>query len=102
MSALLTDLYELTMLQTYFERGLTEPASFELAVRKLPRSRSFLMTCGLEQALEYLETLRFADWELDSLARSGRFSRDFIARLEGLRFTGDVDAMPEGMIFFAD
>jgi nicotinate phosphoribosyltransferase len=102
MSALPTDLYQLTMMQAYLERGMTDQASFELFVRKLPPSRSFLLACGLEQAIEYLETLRFADAELDFLYRCGRFSREFVDQLAVLRFTGDVDAMPEGTAFFGE
>lgn len=99
---LLTDLYQLNMLQAYFERGMTAPAVFELFVRKLPPRRNFLMAAGLEQALQYLETLCLLPAERDWLERCGRFSREFIDWLADLRFTGDVDAMPEGTVFFAD
>ncbi len=100
--ALLTDLYELTMLQAYFDRGMDGTAVFELFVRRLPGTRNFLLAAGLGEALEYLEGLRFAADELDWLAATGRFSPAFLASLEGLRFTGDVDAMPEGTVFFPD
>lgn len=100
--ALLTDLYQLTMVQAYVHRGMDEPAVFELFVRTLPRTRGFLLAAGLEQALEYLETLRFTGEELEWVAQSGRFGADFVAYLERLRFTGDVHAMPEGTVFFAD
>ncbi len=99
-SVLLTDLYQLTMLQSYFDQGMEETAVFEFFVRKLPPGRGFLMAAGLDQALEYLERLRFAPRELEWLAQSGRFSRAFVDSLERLRFTGDVHAMPEGTIFF--
>ncbi|MCG3201320.1 MAG: Nicotinate phosphoribosyltransferase pncB2 [Gammaproteobacteria bacterium] len=101
-SALLTDLYQLTMLQTYFDRGMREIAVFELFVRRLPPRRNFLVAAGLEQALDYLETLHFEDDELRWLADRGLFTRDFIDELAALRFTGDVDAMPEGTVFFAE
>ncbi|MGN6668167.1 MAG: nicotinate phosphoribosyltransferase [Trinickia sp.] len=101
-SVLLTDLYELTMLQAYFDAGMNETASFELFVRGLPKERNFLMAAGLEQVLEYLEQLRFTPDELSSLSKTGRFSTPFIRSLEHLRFTGDVDAMREGTIFFPD
>ncbi|MBI3608517.1 MAG: nicotinate phosphoribosyltransferase [Nitrospirae bacterium] len=101
-SALLTDLYQLTMLDGYFQRGMRETAVFEFFVRKLPHGRNFLLAAGLEQALEFLETLRFTPEELDWLARCGRFSRDFVDHLARLRFTGDVHAMPEGAVFFAN
>lgn len=99
-SVLLTDLYQLTMLQAYFDQRMEETAVFEFFVRKLPPTRGFLMAAGLEQALDYLENVRFTAPELDWLARSGRFSRDFVDYLARLRFTGDVHAMPEGTIFF--
>jgi len=101
-SPLLTDLYQLTMLQAYYEQEMTDTAVFELFVRKLPPGREFLVAAGLEQALEYLEALRFAPEDLDWIARSGHFKPDFAARLERLRFTGEVHAMPEGTLFFPD
>ncbi len=99
-SALLTDLYQLTMLQSYVEQGMEEPAVFEFFVRKLPAHRGFLLTAGLEQAIEYLETLRFSDWELDWLKTHGKMSVSFVEYLARLRFGGDVLAMPEGTVFF--
>ncbi len=99
-SLLLTDLYQLNMLQAYVERGLTAVAVFEFFVRKLPERRNFLVAAGLEQAVEFLETLRFEPDELDWLARSGRFDRRLLDHLAELRFTGDVDAMSEGTVFF--
>jgi nicotinate phosphoribosyltransferase len=99
-SALLTDLYQLTMLQAYFDRGMEDAAVFEFFARRLPSTRSFLMAAGLEQVLDFLERVHFTPEELEWLAHSGRFSPDFIGYLERLRFTGDVHAMPEGTIFF--
>jgi nicotinate phosphoribosyltransferase len=99
-SALLNDLYQLNMIQAYLEHGLTEAAAFEFFVRQLPPRRGFLMAAGLEQALEFLETLRVAPAELDWLRRSGRFAGDLIDALADFRFTGDVEAMPEGRLFF--
>lgn len=99
-SALLTDLYELTMVQAYLEQGMTGPAVFEFFVRKLPVNRNFLVAAGLEQVLRYLAELHVTQEELAWLDRSGRFSSSFIRYLETLRFTGDVDAMPEGTVFF--
>ena len=101
-SPLLTDLYQLTMLQAYYEQDMTETAVFELFVRKLPPGREFLVAAGLEQALAYLEGLRFAPEDLQWIERSGHFRADFATRLEQLRFTGDVHAMPEGTLFFPD
>ncbi len=99
---LLTDLYQLTMLQAYVRRGMGESAVFELFVRSLPPARGFLLAAGLEQALDYLATLRFTGEELAWVAREGRFDRAFVDYLARLRFTGDVHAMPEGTVFFAD
>lgn len=100
--ALLTDLYELTMLQAYGSRGLARTAVFEFFVRRLPSSRNFLVAAGLEQALDFLERLRFAPDELAWIAECGRFRPGFADYLERLRFTGDVHAMPEGTVFFPD
>lgn len=102
VSPLLTDLYQLTMLQAYVERGMNEVAVFELFVRKLPAGRNFLVAAGLEQALDYLENLRFRDEELNWIAESGLFKPGFVDFLAGLRFEGDVYAMPEGTLFFAN
>jgi nicotinate phosphoribosyltransferase len=99
-SPLLTDLYQLTMLQAYFANGMLDTAAFELFVRKLPENRSFLMAAGLEQALEFLEGLHFEEEEIAWLERSGLFRGDFLDRLRTLRFTGDVYAIPEGTVFF--
>jgi nicotinate phosphoribosyltransferase len=99
-SLLLTDLYQLTMLQGYFERGMHETAVFEFFVRKLRPGRGFLVAAGLEQALDFLEQARFSAEELDWLRDTGRFSVGFLGWLAGWRFAGDVDAMPEGALFF--
>ena len=64
-SVLLTDLYQLTMLQGYFDRGMEETAVFEFFVRKLPLQRNFLVAAGLEQALTFLENLRLTAEELE-------------------------------------
>ena len=101
-STLLTDLYQLTMLQGYCLEGMTETASFELFVRKLPRERNFLIATGLEQAVQFLENRRLTEAECVWLAESGRFRPEFIDFLAELRFTGDVDALPEGTVFFPD
>jgi nicotinate phosphoribosyltransferase len=98
---LLTDLYELTMYDAYLDAGMVEPASFEFFVRKLPPCRNFLVACGLEQAVRFLRDARFGEAELDWLARSNRFSTKTIDRLATFRFTGDVDAVPEGTVVFA-
>ncbi|HEX7437355.1 MAG TPA: nicotinate phosphoribosyltransferase, partial [Caldimonas sp.] len=102
MSALLTDLYQITMLQAYLEEGMAAPAVFELFVRKLPPQRNFLVAAGLEQVLQFLETLAFSKVELAWLRSQGGFSSKLLDHLRTLRFEGDVDAMPEGTVFFAD
>lgn len=101
-SALLTDLYQLTMLQAYFDHGMKETAVFEFFVRKLPAKRNFLIAAGLEQALAFLEQVRFSPEELEWIAGHGAFRPAFVRHLENLRFTGDVHAMPEGTVFFPD
>jgi len=100
--ALLTDLYQLTMLQGYFDRGMEEEAVFELFVRKLPAGWNFLVAAGLEQALDFLAGLRFSDGDRKWLRDSGRFSPRFIESLAELRFTGAVEAIAEGTPFFPD
>jgi nicotinate phosphoribosyltransferase len=99
---LLTDLYELTMLQAYYEERMNGIAAFELFVRKLPPQRNFLLAAGQAQVLDFLAHLRFTAAELAWLSEHGGFTRAFINSLAGLRFTGDVDAMPEGTVCFAD
>ncbi|MBZ4329464.1 nicotinate phosphoribosyltransferase [Corallococcus sp. AS-1-12] len=98
--ALLTDLYELTMVDAYLAEGLHEEAAFSLFVRRLPAHRNYLLACGLEQALTYLETLRFSPGELAWLESLGRFSRRLLDWLEHFHFTGDVHAVPEGTPVF--
>ena len=101
-SALLTDLYQLTMLQAYHDEGLDGSAVFELFVRALPAQRNFLLLAGIEQALAFLEQLSFDSGELDWLRATGRFRTDFLDWLSELRFTGEVHAMREGTVFFAN
>jgi nicotinate phosphoribosyltransferase len=99
---LLTDLYQLTMLQAYWKESMGREAVFSLFTRRLPRTRNYLLACGLEDALRYLETLRFPQQGLDYLSTMPAFDRDFLEWLAGFRFGGDVYAMPEGTPFFAD
>ncbi len=101
-SALLTDLYQLTMLQAYYKHGMTDTAVFEFFVRRLPKQRPFLLAAGFEQLWDYLEDLCFQPDELEWLAEQPQFHRDFVDYLRGLRFTGDVWAVPEGTVVFAD
>ena len=99
-SALLTDLYELTMAQAYLEQQMDQPAVFEFFVRKLPAHRNFLLAAGLEQVLDYLSELKVTQEELAWLDQSKRFRSRLLRFLESFRFTGDVEAMPEGTTFF--
>jgi nicotinate phosphoribosyltransferase len=99
---LLTDLYQLTMLQGYFDGRMEEIAVFEFFVRKLPAQRNFLIAAGLEQALGFLENARFTPEDLEWVSRQPAFSPQFVQQLAKWRFSGDVDAMPEGTIFFPD
>jgi nicotinate phosphoribosyltransferase len=99
-SPLTTDLYELNMVQAYLDRGEDKEAVFEFFVRRLPARRNFLVAAGLEDALVYLETLRSSAHEIDWLKSTGRFRSNLLDYLAGLRFTGDVHAIPEGTICF--
>jgi nicotinate phosphoribosyltransferase len=104
-SALFTDLYELTMAAAYLENNFSADASFELFVRSLPPERGFLLAAGLEQALEYLETVRLRDDEIEYLRRQPAFQhvgKAFFDYLRDFHFTGSVWAMPEGTPVFGD
>ncbi|MBA4147021.1 MAG: nicotinate phosphoribosyltransferase [Verrucomicrobia bacterium] len=100
--ALLTDLYQLTMLQGYFEQRMNETAVFEFFVRRLPPKRNFLIAAGLEQVLEFLEGFHFSEEDIAWLGTQKNFHPEFLEFLKDLRFTGDVDAMPEGTLVFAN
>jgi nicotinate phosphoribosyltransferase len=101
-AALLTDLYELTMLRAYVEAGMDEEAVFSLFVRRLPETRNYLLACGLDDALHFLETLSFDAEAIAYLDSLGAFPEPFLRFLEGFRFTGDVHAVPEGTPVFAN
>ncbi len=100
--ALFTDLYQLTMLQAYFEERMTERSVFSLFVRRLPPNRNFLIACGLDPVLDYLESLRFTQRDLAYLDSLGIFSKRFLLWLTDFRFTGDVHAVREGTPLFAN
>lgn len=101
-SALLTDLYQLTMLDAYYRLGMEQTAIFEFFVRRLPERRCFLVAAGLEQVLDYLERLKFTPEELAWLGGTRRVSDSTLERLRHFRFTGRVFAAPEGTVFFAN
>jgi nicotinate phosphoribosyltransferase len=100
--ALFADQYELTMLQAYWREGMDRQAVFSLAVRRLPARRNYLLACGLDTVLGYLEQLRFGEEDLSWLATLGLFENDFLDWLRDFRFTGDVYAMPEGTPVFGN
>jgi nicotinate phosphoribosyltransferase len=98
--ALLTDLYELNMAWSYLKRGMTAPATFSLFVRNLPPRWGFLVACGLERCLEYLESFRFEDEDLSYLREDLGFPEESVDAFRDLRFTGTVRAVPEGRVVF--
>lgn len=99
-AVLLTDRYELAMLQAYWAEGMHERAVFSLFVRTMPQSRNLLLACGLDTALSFLERLRVPAHARDYLVAEG-FDPHFLDWLAELRFTGDVWAAPEGTPVFA-
>jgi nicotinate phosphoribosyltransferase len=99
-SPLLTDLYELNMIQAYLDHVEDKEAVFEFFVRRLPDRRGFMLAAGLDDALAYLETLQFSAADIDWLKRTGRFRKNLLDYLSGFRFTGDVHAIPEGTACF--
>jgi nicotinate phosphoribosyltransferase len=100
-SALVVDLYELTMMQAYHLKGIGGRATFDLFVRRLPAGRDFLLVAGLATVLEHLEHFRFTTSDLEYLESLGHFRTSFLEYLEHLRFSGDVSAMLEGTVAFA-
>jgi nicotinate phosphoribosyltransferase len=99
--ALLTDLYELNMAASYLRRGMTASATFSLFVRNLPSSWGFLVACGLDGCLRFLEELRFTDEDLEYCRALG-YPEDTVRSFAALRFTGRVRAIPEGRVAFPD
>ncbi|MFI6265221.1 nicotinate phosphoribosyltransferase [Micromonospora sp. NPDC051006] len=102
MTGLWTDLYELRMAASYLRRGMTERATFSLFSRRLPPRRGFLVAAGLAEALTFLENFAFDDDDLGYLRDVVGFDEATLAALARLRFTGDVWAVPEGRVVFAD
>src|SRR5215216_7510709 len=98
-TSLLIDQYEITMARSFHRLGMNEPSVFELFVRKLPPNRDWLLVCGLGPTLRLISEMRFGPAELGYLAGLG-CDDELIDYLEDLRFSGDVDAMPEGTIAF--
>lgn len=98
---MLTDFYEFTMANGYFRHGRRDTlACFDLFFRKIPDGGGFAITAGLEQAVEYLQSLRFTEGDIDYLRSQGNFSEDFLDYLRDFKFSCDVWAIPEGTPVF--
>jgi nicotinate phosphoribosyltransferase len=97
--SLFTDLYELTMCASYFDNNKFELATFDMFIRRLPPGRSYFLFAGLEQALHYLEKVKFTDEHISYLRKQG-FKEEFLKYLKDFKFTGEVWAVPEGTIVF--
>lgn len=97
---LITDLYQLTMLQAYWAEGMDQSATFSLFFRELPPNRNFMLACGQRQVAELIAQLKFPTAALDRLAGLDMFRDDFLDWLGGFRFSGDIHAMPEGSLVF--
>lgn len=97
---LLTDLYELTMMQGYFKNPTDQTVVFDMFYRTNPCNGSFAICCGLEQMIEYIENLRFTEEDIEYLRGLGIFEEDFLDYLSTFRFTGDIYAIPEGTVVF--
>lgn len=101
-SPLFTDLYQFTMMQGYFDQQMEQEAVFEFFVRRLPAQRNFLIAAGLDQVVDYLTGLAFTASDIEYLRSTGFFHDRFLQHLQQVTFTGDVHAIPEGSIVFAD
>jgi nicotinate phosphoribosyltransferase len=99
---LLTDLYEFTMAEAYYQSKMFAPATFSLFIRDYPPNRGYFVSAGLQEVLEYLEFVCYSPESLDFLNSIELFSDEFLHYLSNLRFTGDVYALPEGRLFFKD
>ncbi|MBI9082192.1 MAG: nicotinate phosphoribosyltransferase [Desulfobacterales bacterium] len=102
VGALFTDLYELTMAAGYWAHGLYDRATFSVFIRGGGTRRDYFVAVGLEDVVTELEAFSFLPEEIAFLETTGRFSSGFLDYLGGLRFTGDMVAMAEGTVFFAD
>lgn len=97
---LLTDLYELTMMQGYYKSGKNASVIFDVFYRKNPSGSGYAIACGLEQVIDYIKNLSFSYDDIDYLRGLGIFDEDFLAYLAGYHFTGDIYAIPEGTVVF--
>ena len=101
-SELSVDLYELTMSQIFWRRGMNDRATFSLFFRGYPKDRGYYIACGIEEALDFLAGFRFSTAEIEAIRETTPLAEDFIEHLPSIRFGGDVRAVPEGSIVFAD
>lgn len=97
---LLTDLYELTMMQGYFKTGNDETVVFDVFYRENPSGSGYAITCGLSQVIDYIKNLSFSYEDIDYLRSLDLFEEDFLEYLAGYHFTGDIYAIPEGTVVF--
>ena len=97
---LLTDLYELTMMQGYFKNPTDQTVVFDMFYRDNPCGGGFAICAGLEQVIEYIENLRFTDADIEYLRGLSIFEEDFLEYLRSFHFTGDIYAIPEGTVIF--
>ena len=100
-ASLFTDLYELRMMQAYYNQDHNPRATFSLFFRDLPPDRGYMLTAGLEQAIHYVQNISFGERAIDYLNERG-FDDTFLAHLASLSFTGEVRALPEGTPVFAN
>src|SRR6202521_473173 len=100
--ALLTDLYELTVSAAFFDHGFNDIASFEVAMRRMPPGRGFMIAAGVDRLAEALEQYRFDDAAIKHLRSLKLFKAEFLEYLSKLRCTGSIRALPEGTIYFAN
>src|SRR5260370_8411040 len=98
--ALQTDIYELTVGAAFFEHGFNDTASFEVAMRRMPPGRGFMIAAGIERLIEALDEYRFDGAAIEHLESLQLFKPAFIEFLSKLRFTGSIRALPEGTIYF--
>lgn len=97
---LLTDLYELTMMQGYFKNPVQETVIFDAFYRVNPCGNGFAIAAGLDQVIDYIKNLHFSDEDVAYLDSLGIFEKDFLEYLRGFHFTGDIYAIPEGTVVF--
>ncbi len=97
---LLTDLYELTMMQGYFETQANETVIFDMFFRENPNKGGYSVMAGLDQVIQYIKNLNFSYEDVDYLRSLGIFSEDFLHYLSGFHFSGDIYAIPEGTVIF--